>query len=141
HEAQAEFDGLKAALVEARITGDRSRVAQAAWPARRAELALHHAKLFGGGNVGLWIQAMRLGPVALIATPLEPFGEIGDAVKKSSPAPFTAFSGYSNGYFGYMPTADAYPKGGYEVRTSPYQPDAANRLVEACRNVLNRLWD
>lgn len=140
-EAQADFDRLKSALVEARTTGDRSKVAGAAWPARRAELALHHARLFGGGKVDLWIQAMRLGPVALIATPLEPFGEIGDAVKKSSPAPFTAFSGYSNGYFGYMPTADAFPKGGYEVRTSPYQTEAADQLVEACGDALNRLWD
>ena len=140
-EAQAEFDTRKAALVEARKTGDQSKIAQAAWPARRAELALHHARLFGGGKVDLWIQAMRLGSVALVAMPLEPFGEIGAAVKQSSPAAYTAFSGYSNGYFGYMPTADAYPKGGYEVTTSPYQPDAATRLAEACTEVLNRLWD
>lgn len=139
-DAQAEFDSRKAALIKARATGDESKIAQAAWPARRAELALLHAKLFGGGVVSIWIQAMRLGPVALIATPLEPFGEIGEAIKKSSPAPYTAFSGYSNGYLGYMPTADAFPKGGYEVRTSPYGPDAGNRLVEACSQLLNRLW-
>ncbi|MCY4109885.1 MAG: hypothetical protein OXG11_12765, partial [Chloroflexi bacterium] len=62
-------------------------------------------------------------------------------VNQSSPAAHTAFSGYSNGYFGYMPMPDAYAKGGYEVTTSPYQPDAAGMLVEACGEALKRLWD
>ncbi|MCY3800389.1 MAG: neutral/alkaline non-lysosomal ceramidase N-terminal domain-containing protein [Chloroflexi bacterium] len=140
-EAEAEFDSRKSALVEARKTGDQSVIYEAAWPARRAELALHHAKLFGGGKVDIWIQAMRLGPVALVATPLEPFAEIGAEVKQYSPAAHTAFSGYSNGYFGYMPMPDAYAKGGYEVTTSPYQPDAASMLVKACGEALKRLWD
>ncbi len=140
HEAQADFDRLKSVLVTARKSGDREKIAGAAWPARRAELALHHAKLFGGGSVKLWIQGMRIGPVVLIATPLEPFCEIGKAIKDGSPATFTAFSGYSNGYYGYMPTADAFPLGGYEVRTSPYRPDAGDRLVEACVEVAGRLW-
>lgn len=139
-DAQADFDRLKANLVQARATGDVDQVAAAAWPARRAELALHHAKLFGGGKVEIWIQAIRLGPIALVATPLEPFAEIGRAVRQGSPAPYTAFSGYSNGYYGYMPTADAFPLGGYEVRTSPYAPDAADQLAAACRDTLGSLW-
>jgi hypothetical protein len=139
-EAQADFDRLKADLVKARATGDLDRVTAAAWPARRAELALHHAKLFGGGKVEIWIQAIRLGPIALVATPLEPFSGIGRAVRQASPAPYTAFSGYSNSYYGYMPTADAFPLGGYEVTTSPYRPDAAARLVTACGETLEKLW-
>ncbi len=139
-DAQADFDRLKANLVKARATGDEDRVAAAAWPARRAELALHHAKLFGGGKVEIWIQAIRLGPIALVATPLEPFAEIGRAIRQGSPALYTAFSGYSNGYYGYMPTADAFPLGGYEVTTSPYRPDASDRLVAACADTLGKLW-
>ena len=138
--AQADFDLQKANLVIARATGNEDDVAAAAWPARRAELDLHHAKLFGGGKVDIWIQAIRLGPVALVATPLEPFCEIGAAVKQGSPAPYTAFSGYSNSYYGYMPTADAYPLGGYEVTTSPYRPDAAEQLINSCLNTLEILW-
>lgn len=138
--AKAEFDALKVELMRVREGGAGEQIAAAVWPVRRAELALHHAKLFGGGKVDLWVQAIRVGGVALVGVPLEPFAEIGAAVKRASPAPHTLFSGYSNGYYGYMPTAEAYPLGGYEVRTSPYPPDAAERVVKACLEALGRLW-
>jgi hypothetical protein len=140
-EAQAEFDRLKAELVRVRAGGgDEKQIAEAAWPARRAELALHHARIFGGGKAELQIQAFRLGAAALICVPLEVFAESGAAVKQRSPAPFTMFSGYSNGYYGYIPIRSAFPEGGYEVRTSPYQPDAAEKLEAACLEVLEELW-
>ena len=140
-QAQTDFDKQKANLVKARSTNDVEEVAAAAWPTRRAELNLHHAKLFGGGSVRIWLQAIRIGPAALLAVPLEPFCEIGAAIKKGSPAPFTAVSGYSNGYYGYMPIADAYPFGGYEVTTSPYGPDAADLLISSCSDTLDILWE
>ena len=140
-EAQAEFDRRKAELVRVRAGGgDEKQIAEAAWPARRAELALHHARIFGGGKAELQIQAFRLGDAALICVPLEVFAESGAAVKQRSPAPFTLFSGYSNGYYGYIPIRSAFPEGGYEVRTSPYQPDAAEKLEAACLEVLEELW-
>ena len=108
-------------------------------PVRRAELALHHARLFGSGTLDLWVQAIRLGPVGLVAVPVEPFAAIGTAVKARSPVPVTHFSGYSNGYYGYMPTRDAYEVGGYEVRTTPYLPDAAEAVVDAAVEALTAL--
>ena len=108
-------------------------------PVRRAELALHHARLFDSGRLDLWVQAIRLGPVGLVAIPVEPFAEIGAAVKARSPFPATLFSGYSNGYYGYMPTRDAYSVGGYEVATAPYLPDAADMVIEAAVGALGSL--
>jgi len=65
----------------------------------------------------------------LVGTEGEPFAAIGQAVKAQSPWPATWFGGYTGGWAGYVPTADAYPLGGYEVDTSPFTPGAADRLV------------
>ncbi len=138
-QAQAEFERLTAELERVRAGGTAEQIAAAAMPVRRAELALHHARLFGSGTLDLWVQAIRLGPVGLVAVPVEPFAAIGTAVKARSPFPVTHFSGYSNGYYGYMPTRDAYEVGGYEVRTTPYLPDAAEAVVDAAVEALTAL--
>jgi neutral/alkaline ceramidase-like enzyme len=61
------------------------------------------------------VHALRLGPVALVAMAGEVFVRIGQEVARRSPFPHTVAMGYSNGLLGYVPTADAYPLGGYEV--------------------------
>lgn len=138
-EVQAEFDRRAAELERVRAGGTPQQIEEAVMPVRRAELALHHARLFGAGALDLWVQAMRLGPVGLVAMPVEPFAEIGAAVKARSPFATTLFSGYSNGYYGYLPTRDAFDEGGYEVTTSPYLPDAAGMVVEAAVEALAAL--
>ena len=78
------------------------------------------------------VQALRIGDVALIAMPGEPFAEIGATVRAKSPFPFTMFCGYSNGKGGdYMPMASEYKHGGYEVERSPYGPEAADQVIAA----------
>jgi hypothetical protein len=78
------------------------------------------------------IQALRIGDVALIAMPGEPFAEIGAAVRAKSPFAFTMFCGYSNGKGGdYMPIASEYQHGGYEIERSPYGPEAADKVIAA----------
>ena len=78
------------------------------------------------------IQALRIGEVALIAMPGEPFAEIGAAVRAKSPFPHTMFCGYSNGRGGdYMPIASEYRHGGYEVERTPYGPEAADKVIAA----------
>jgi hypothetical protein len=90
------------------------------------------ARLYEGKHeVETELHGLRLGPVGLIGFPGEPFSEIGARVKAGSPFRWTLFSGYTNDYLGYVPTREAYDDGGYEVDTSPFLPDAADRLVEA----------
>jgi hypothetical protein len=60
-------------------------------------------------------------------------------VKARSPFPHTLFSGYTNDYLGYLPTADAYPDRGYEVDTSPFRPGSGERVVESSLALLNAL--
>jgi len=66
----------------------------------------------------------------LVGTQGEPFVEIGLAIKERSPFEHTWFGGYTSGWAGYIPTADAYPLKGYEVETSPFTPEAAGALIE-----------
>jgi hypothetical protein len=72
--------------------------------------------------------------------PLEPFAEVGVALKASSPFAATMVSGYSNGMLGYLPVAEAYPEGGYEVWVTPFAPEAAALVVENGRALLTDLY-
>ena len=86
------------------------------------------------------IQALRVGELAIVAIPGEPFAEIGRAVKAGSPFEYTMFCGYSDGIGGdYIPTAEEYPHGGYEVERSPYDPGAATKVIEAASTLLASL--
>ena len=81
--------------------------------------------------VGVEVQILRIGDVAIVAMPGEPFAEIGAAVKKASPFPFTLFCGYSTGEGGdYMPIEAEYSHRGYEVERTPYGPKAAAKVIE-----------
>jgi hypothetical protein len=69
------------------------------------------------------IQALRLGDIAIVAVPGETFSTQGMDVKRQSPFPQTLFLGYSNGCVSYIPTRDAYPKGGWSITDRYYVPD------------------
>ena len=76
------------------------------------------------------VQVLRIGNVAIVALPGEPFAEIGAAVKKASPFAFTMFCGYSSGIGGdYLPVRSEYQHGGYEVERTPYGMGAAEKLT------------
>jgi len=51
--------------------------------------------------------------IALVGMPGEPFVEFGQAFRDRSPAAFSLFAGYANGYHGYFPTIRAAVEGGY----------------------------
>lgn len=92
------------------------------------------------GPVRIEIQALRIGEVAIAAMPGEPFAEIGVAVRRRSPFELTMFCGYSDGIGGdYIPTAEEYEHGGYEVERTPYGPEAAKLVEEAMVELLTGL--
>ena len=70
--------------------------------------------------------------IAIWSAPIELFCEVSNEVRSRSPFPFTFYFGYTNGWFGYMPTASAWPHGGYEVEmVSPFTSSAARDLTES----------
>jgi hypothetical protein len=76
------------------------------------------------------VQILRIGDMAIVAMPGEPFAEIGAEIKKSSPFAFTMFCGYSTGTGGgYMPVESEFAHSGYEVEMTPYGRKAADKLI------------
>ncbi|MCY3912745.1 MAG: hypothetical protein OXG43_05795 [Chloroflexi bacterium] len=79
------------------------------------------------GRQQVELQALRIGDLAAIATPVELFAADGQAIRAGSPAPATIVAGWSNGNWGYLPTRRVAAHGGYEAETAHpwYQQPAA----------------
>jgi len=82
---------------------------------------------------------IRIGDVALVSVPGEPFTETAQAVAAQSPFTHTLVSGYSNGGFGYIPIREAYGEGGYEIEATPFSADAAEVLLAESVRILKEL--
>ncbi|MCP5112868.1 MAG: hypothetical protein GY953_18740, partial [bacterium] len=95
-------------LADARSASDAWKQHQAAARVRRfSDLLEKWKRPVDPSPLKVELQALRIGDLAIVAMPGEPFAEIGVAVKKASPFAFTMFCGYSDGVGGdYMPTAD-----------------------------------
>lgn len=61
------------------------------------------------------IQVLRVGPLAFLGLEGEIFVRYQLELEAASPLQPTILCGYANGCIGYVPTADEYPRGGYEV--------------------------
>lgn len=127
------------AALRARGASD-AEVRKANMRVRRASLNLNvNKKRSAGPELPIEFQAIRIGNTALVGIPVEPFAEIGAAVKQASPFATTFFSGYTNGSEYYMPMAYAYEEGGYEVWMSPFAPEAADKTIETSIELLNEI--
>ncbi len=91
-----------------------------AWP---EELGAY-SRTEGRPLVRLPIRFLRINDTLIWSAPVEMFCEIAIDVRNHSPFPHTFYFGYTNGWFGYLPTAKAFEEGGYEPRTSPFSPQA-----------------
>jgi neutral ceramidase len=60
-------------------------------------------------SVEAFIQAIRINNIGIVGVPGEPFSELGKEIKRRSLFENTLFLGCTNGWIGYMPTADAFP--------------------------------
>jgi hypothetical protein len=138
--AAQKLESWRTKLHEARRKGDGAAIAEATYMARRADLLLRLAEDFGGkATTGVRAHFITFGDVALVGCNIEPFCEIGMAVKQKSPFPVTTMSGYTNGRLAYMATADEWPKGGYEVENSPFGQEAGEVTVGQILKTLNEM--
>src|SRR6266566_1920964 len=127
--ATEKLDVRKARLKAAREKNDEAAITEATYMARRADIQLRMADDFGGKtSAGVRAHFITFGDVALVGCNLEPFCEIGMAIKRQSPFPATFMCGYTNGRMAYLPTADEWTNGGYEVENSPFGQNAAEVL-------------
>jgi hypothetical protein len=140
-EAERRSAALRAHAAELREKGaSEHELRDANARATQAGMAAERARLYHGKSVVPWpVQAIRIGEAALVGIAGEPFAEIGARIRNLSPFSHTLVSGYTNGGFGYIPTADAWEGGGYEVETTPFTPGVADALVEGVAGLLHRI--
>jgi hypothetical protein len=103
---------------------------------QRAERA---EALTGLAAYSMEIHGLRIGPIAFVGAPIEPFVELGIAIAARSPFPQTFVSGYTNGYRSYLPTERERSRGGMEVDICSFAPGAANLYVDGSEQILERL--
>ncbi len=99
------------------------------WPPELAPYAA--AASDGRPLLRLPIRFVRINDSVIWSAPVEMFCEIAMEVRARSPFSHTMYFGYTNGWFGYLPTARAFSEGGYETRTSPFTAEVESDLMQA----------
>ncbi|HVU57388.1 MAG TPA: hypothetical protein VHD83_20135 [Puia sp.] len=82
------------------------------------EIQLYARKEAGVANQGdalARLSAIRIGALAMLFLPGEPFVETALAIERSSPFEHTIIAGFGENNIGYIPTEAAFEQGGYEV--------------------------
>lgn len=93
-------------------------------------------------TVTMPLTAFRIGDLAVAAWPNEVFAASGLALKKDSPVKPMFTISLANGWYGYLPTPDQHPLGGYETwrsRTSYLAVDAEPKIRATLMEVLGEL--
>ena len=71
-----------------------------------------------GRTIDLAVQVIRIDDFAIVGLGGEMFVEYALSIDAASRFAITAVAGYTNGNIGYVPTAQAFAEGGYEVNTA-----------------------
>lgn len=90
------------------------------------------------------IRLVRIGGVAMVFIPGEPFVETALRIEQNSPFEHTIVVGYSECSVGYIPTMRAFEEGGYEIgpgKWSYLEADAEERIYREAVSMLNRLYE
>ena len=80
---------------------------------------------------------VKIGPVALVGIPGEPFTDIGVAIKEAEGWSMIMPCSLTNGDDGYFPMQSAYDEGGYEARTSPYKAGVDAVIIKGAHALLD----
>lgn len=89
-----------------------------------------------------WLQAIRIGDVAVVGVPAEFFTGLGVDLKRRSPIKHTYIAELSNDWIGYLPDREAHELGGYQVWTgfhSYAEPGTGERIVDEALEMLRHL--
>ncbi len=82
------------------------------------------------------LTGLKIGPVALVGIPGEPFTDIGVEIKKAEGWDLILPCCITNGYMGYFPMQSAYDEGGYEAKTSRFKAGVAEIIIEEAKKML-----
>ena len=99
----------------------------------------------------LEVQGIRVGDGWFFGIPMEPFAATALTIKQHLNE-FVFFGGYTNGWIGYLPTTEEYPRGGYEVDwvpivygylagyLMPARPDTSKKVVRTVIEMYNQTY-
>lgn len=82
------------------------------------------------------LSGIKLGPVAIVGIPGEPFTGIGRGIKDTEGFDMILHVCCANGYEGYFPMRDSYDEGGYEARTSQFKAGVAEFIIDESKKLL-----
>ena len=85
------------------------------------------------------ITVARVGDVAFVGLGGEVLTEIGMAIKAGSPCEHTFVITHCNGAAGYLAPKELHVQDGYEIRTSPFAPQAADLVIRESIRMLHDL--
>ena len=85
------------------------------------------------------LYGVKLGPVALLGIPGEPFTGIGVGIKEAEGWAAIMPCCLTNGSEGYFPMASAFEEGGYEARKSRYKSCVADAIIDGSKELLEQL--
>ncbi len=85
------------------------------------------------------LTGLKIGPVAMLGIPGEPFTDIGVAIKEAKGWSMIMPCALTNGNRGYFPMQSAYDEGGYEARTSPFKAGVAEKIIDGGKALLDEL--
>ncbi|NLC57840.1 MAG: hypothetical protein GX774_13470 [Armatimonadetes bacterium] len=94
-------------------------------------------------NLDYEVQVLRLGDLAVVGLPGEPFVEGGLRLKIASPTYPTYVAHCTSHYVGYIPTREALHRGGHEVNTRYWAklvPEALDQIVDGATEVLREVF-
>ncbi len=85
------------------------------------------------------ISVIGVGGVVFVGFGGEAFTSYGKIMRDLCPEKFVVSVVCANGYEGYLPTAEAFGQGGYEACSSFFMPTLEDEIVEAAKEMLEKL--
>lgn len=89
-----------------------------------------------------WVQAIRIGDVAIVGVPAEYFTQLGVDIKNRSPFRYTYVAELANDWIGYLPNWEGHKLGGYQVWTGYHsyaEPGTGERIADSVVEMLREL--
>ena len=87
----------------------------------------------------LTLTGLKLGPIAFVGIPGEPFTDIGVQIKKKEGWKLILPTALTGGDGGYYPVRSAYDEGGYEARSSVYKAGVSDIIIKGAHDMLDNL--
>ena len=91
----------------------------------------------GPENFVMNLTGIKIGDVAMVGIPGEPFTDVGVGIKEAEGWSMIMPCALVNGSEGYFPMMSAYEEGGYEARSSKFKAGVAEIIIDNSKKLLD----